>query len=300
MNDQNQYQTAQKSLEEAKKVLVLLPPMPTEDLVNAALSLHLALVESGKQSQIGCSSEIEVNPSILETEKIKDSVGSRNLTISFDYHEDDLDKVDYDVRADGKFYLVVKPKTNAPVPDVSGVKFSYSGADADLVVVFGIHTLEELGKIYSEEKTFLDSANILSINNSPRTVSFGCQSLHLLISTYVELITQLLEKSALKLSEAAANNLLFGIYDSTNNLTSPKVSADTFATVAFLMRAGARLPNQQRNVPRFAQAPFFEIPTHSQPEIQEDPRDEIVDEPPIPQDWKKPKIFRAGEKTQLD
>ncbi len=291
MTDKNQYLTAQKLIEDAKKVLVLLPPMPSEDMANAALSLHLSLLESNKDSQIGCSSEIEANPALLEMDKIKDSVGSRILTISFDYHEDDLDKVDYDVRSDGKFYLVVKPKDNAPVPDISGVKFAYSGAEADLVVVFGISTLEELGKIYSEEKTFLDSANILSINTSPRPASFSCENLHLLSNSYVELTTSFLEKTSIKISENAAKNLLFGIYEATQNLTSPKVSADTFSSVAFLMRSGAHLPNQPRNVPRFAQAPFFEMPAIAEP--ASDPQEEL----PIPQDWKKPKIFRAGESS---
>ena len=290
MNDQNQYQTAQKIISESEKVLVLLPPMPSEDMVNSALSLHLALIQSKKTSQIGCSSEINVNPKIKEVEKIKDSVGSRNLTISFDYHEDDLDKVDYDVRSDGKFYLVIKPKENAPVPDTSNVKFAYTGAEADLVIVFGISTLEELGKLYSEEKAFLDQASILSINTSPRPASFSSTQLHFLSNSYVELVTKLIESSSLNISESAANNLLFGIYEATQNLTSSKITADTFSSVAFLMRSGAHLPNQQRSVPKFAQAPFFDLPG-AKPEATEDNEEN----PLVPQDWKQPKIFRAGE-----
>lgn len=290
MNDQNQYQTAQKIIDEANKVLVLLPPMPSEDMVNAALSLHLSLLNSDKKSQIGCSSPINVSPNILETEKIKDSVGSRNLTISFDFNESDLDKVDYDVKSNGKFYLVVKPKENAPVPDVSGVKFSYTGAEADLVITFGIFTLEELGKLYSEEKSFLDNAKILSLNTSPRPASFSCTSLHKLANSYTEMMAQMIESIKLKISENASKNLLYGIYESTQNLTSGKVTADTFSSVAFLMRNGAQLPNQHRNVPRFAQAPFFEAPT-SINQTKEDSQNDN----PIPQDWKKPKIFRASE-----
>jgi len=288
MNDQNQYATAQKNLTEAKKILVLLPPEPTEDQVIAALSLHLSLEQSGKESQIGCPSQININPKVQGTEKIQDTVGSRNLIISFDYKEEYLDKVDYDVRDNSKFYLVVKPKQDAPIPDVSCVKFAYSGAEADLVVAFGINSLEELGSIYSEEKTFLDEANILSLNISPRPSSFTENQLHVLLPSYTEMISLLLEKSGITPSQEAANNLIFGIFQSTQDLSSSKITADTFSSLSYLMRSGGRLPNQQSHISKFAQPTFFESPTAPQLPLEEESA-------PIPSDWKKPKIFRVGE-----
>lgn len=290
MNEKDKFLTAHKKISEAKEILVLLPPSPSEDMVNGALCLYLSLLESDKKSQIGCSSEIASNPNILETDRIKDSVGSRNLSISFDYNEEYLDKVDYDVRSDGKFYLIVKPKENSPIPDISGVKFAYTGARADLVITFGIFSLEELGKIYADEKNFLDNADILSINTSPRPASFSCESLHTLYNSYAELVSEFLEKSSFKVSEIAAKNLLYGIYQNTHNLTSAKVTAETFSSVAYLMRSGGQIPSQKRSISGLAHAPFFEIPTQHNLPSQETP-----DEAPIPQDWKKPKIFRADE-----
>jgi hypothetical protein len=46
------------------------------------------------------------------------------------------------------------------------------------------------------------------------------------------------------------------------------MSADTFSTIAFPMRHGARLPNQQAFVPSFAQPAFFD-PLHSSEEEEE-------------------------------
>jgi len=290
MNDQNQYATAQKLLSESQKILVLLPPEPSEDQAIAALALHQSLENSKKQSQIGCSTSVSVNQQIVGAEKISDTVGSRNLIISFDYHEDYLDKVDYDVRDDGKFYLVVKPKDNAPIPDVSCAKFSYSGAQADLVVVFGINSLEELGKIYSEEKTFLDEAKVLSLNTNPRPSSFTELQLHAPIASYSEMISVLLEKSGLAPDAVAAGNLIFGLYEATQNLTS-KLTADTFACLSFLMRSGGQLPGSSR-LPRFTQAPFFE----PSPSPLLPPQADAL---PVPSDWKKPKIFRVGETPSL-
>jgi len=287
MNDKNLFATAQKNITEAKKILILLPPEPSEDQAIAALSLHLTLEANQKQSQIGCPTQIEINPKIQGSDKISDTVGSRNLIISFDYKEDYLDKVDYDVRDDGKFYLVVKPKTDAPVPDISCAKFSYSGAEADLVIAFGINSLEELGKIYSEEKNFLDEARIMSVNISPRPSSFTDLQLHLFLPSYSELISGLIESSGLTPTQEAANNLIFGLFEASQGLTSSKMTAETFSSISFLMRSGGRLPNQQLHVPQFSQPPFFESPL-----VQSNPNDDSAE---IPSDWKKPKIFRVNE-----
>ncbi len=325
MEDQNLFSSSKKLLDNAASIIVALPPEPSVDIVAAGLSLHLSLLASGKKSQIGCGAPVHVDPRIVGAQEIADSIGAKNLVISFDYHEDDLEKVDYDVRPDGKFYLMVKPKSGAPVPDVSNVKYSYSGASADLVITLGINSLEELGKIYADEKSFLDEAKILSLNISPRPVQFTKNLLHLSSNSFSELVTLLIEKSELKVSADAAKNLLSSLYEETKSLTSPKMTADTFSAIAFLMRSGARLPNQQAFVPRFSQPTFFEAPhapvnqnnLSEVTESEESQNTSMVDEenipmpqaehkpyviPPsslpnqnVPKDWTKPKIFRAGD-----
>lgn len=284
-------------LESAKSIIVVLPPDPGKDLVAAGISLHLALKEAGKSSQIGCGSDVHTDSHIEGISEISDTIGSRNLIISFDYKEDDLDKVDYDVREDGKFYLLIKPKTGAPVPDIGGVKYSYSGANADLVITLGINSLEELGKIYADEKAFLDNVDIISLNNTLRPAAFTSNVFHKNISSSSELVASLLEMMKLQINSSIAQNLLTNIYESTTNLTSNKTNADTFAAVAFLMRAGAHLPSKEVRTPTFTQAPFFEVPEPAPSEPAEDniplPEEENA---PVPSDWNKPKIFRVGSK----
>lgn len=356
MEDQNSFASTKKLLDSSSSVIIILPGDPSQDLVSAGLSLHLSLQSAGKKTQIGCGSEVHVDPKIQGAEEIVDSIGDRNLVISFDYQEDDLEKVDYDVRSDGKFYLMIKPKAGSPVPDVSNVKYSYSGASSDLVITLGINSLEELGKIYADEKKFLDSAKILSLNTSPRPVSFSQNTLHQTANSFSELVAELLEKTGFKPSSPAANNLLNSIYEETKSLTSAKMTANTFSSISFLMRHGARLPNQLAFVPRFSQPDFFEAPSPAShiiptdlPDVSEaerftspaggslsipDAEDDIPLPPeensqvvplslrggtdlpagrqawqspstnqstpqpesfPIPQDWTKPKIFRAAD-----
>ncbi|HCQ31724.1 TPA: hypothetical protein DIU27_05115 [Candidatus Collierbacteria bacterium] len=322
MEDQNQFLSAKNLLDSTSSIIVALPPDPSEDLVSAGLSLHLTLLSVGKKSQIGCGSEVHIGSKLHGAQEITDSIGAQNLVISFDYHEDDLEKVDYDVRPDGKFYLMIKPKANAPVPDVSNVKYAYSGASADLVITLGIGSLEELGKIYADEKKFLDEAKILSLNITPKPIQFTKNSLHHTSGSFSELVALLMDRAGIKPDPEAAKNLLGTIYGETKNLTSPRMTADTFSTIAFLMRHGARLPNQLAFVPRFAQPAFFEAP--SAPDDEDDDLEEnlsaeqedvpfpteedspVADTPyvippsnlpsqVVPQDWTKPKIFRATD-----
>jgi len=279
-------------IESAKSIIIILPPDPGKDLLAAGISLHLALKEAGKISQIGCGSDVHIGEQIEGISEIADTIGSRNLIISFDYKEDDLDKVDYDVRDDGKFYLLVKPKAGSPVPDIGGVKYSYSGASADLVITLGVSSLEELGKIYADEKNFLDNASIISLGNSLRPAAFTGNLYHKNIGSYSELVAVLLEELKLRLSPPVAQNLMTHIYESTDSLTDSHVTADTFSSIAFLMRSGARPPRAQIRQPHISEAPFFEAPATPQEDTIPLPEEENV---PIPSDWNKPKIFRVGD-----
>lgn len=306
MEDKKTETTAINLIESAKSIIIVLPPDPGKDLVAAGVSLHLAFKEAGKISQIGCGSDVHVDDQIEGVTEITDTIGSRNLIISFDYQEDDLDKVDYDVRDDGKFYLLIKPKTGSPVPDISGVKYSYSGAQADLVITIGVNSLEELGKIYADEKNFLDNVTTLSLSNSLRPAAFTGNLYHQNLGSFSELVTSLLEELKLRLSPPVAQNLLTNIYECTNGLTGARLTADTFTAIAFLMRAGAHLPNKQVQFPRFSQPPFFEAPDAPEKSLPAEeegiplPEEEnLPDEEssaPVPSDWNKPKIFRVGNK----
>ncbi|KKU05409.1 MAG: hypothetical protein UX08_C0007G0106 [Candidatus Collierbacteria bacterium GW2011_GWB1_45_35] len=87
------------------------------------------------------------------------------------------------------------------------------------------------------------------------------------------------------------------------------MTADTFSSVSFLMRHGARLPNQHAFIPRLSQPAFFEAPEEEVPlPPDENPQADSSSlrggnptwqspstNQSIPQDWTKPKIFRASD-----
>jgi nanoRNase/pAp phosphatase (c-di-AMP/oligoRNAs hydrolase) len=245
----------------ATSCLIILPPDPSEDLVASGLGLYLTLKNSLKTVQIGCGTPLKVDHAhLFGINEVKTSVGNQNLMVSIDMREDQLNKVDYDFDENGKFVLMIQPQAGIPAPDTSAVQFSYSGANADIVFVLGVHSLEELGKIYADEKSFLDKATLISLCYSNKPSSIGTLQFHNSKNTSLAETTAYLLKSwNLTPSEDAATNLLGQISAASGpSFQSPKVSPDTFELIAFLMRAGGELGSSMANSSRFgAFAPQF-------------------------------------------
>lgn len=266
-----------QAIKEANSFLILLPPEPSADIVSAGLGLYHALESTNKAVQIGCSGPIKISEDIIGIEEIRESVGNQNLSIAFDFPEENLEKVDYDVDANGKFVLFIKPKKGHQPPATTQVKFSYSGAEADLVFVIGINSLAELGKLYADEKAFLDNAKTVSLKTSIQPSNFASISLHQPASSISEIVTYLVKLLKLRLTSEASNNLLSSIASLTHQF-SAKATADTFELVAYLMRSGATLHAS------FAAPP---VPTF----------DSTGPTPVRRFEGKKPKIFRLNKPT---
>ncbi|MBI3954585.1 hypothetical protein HY333_00930, partial [Candidatus Collierbacteria bacterium] len=194
----------------AESFAVLLPPNPDADAVSSALAFYLSLNQRGKQVQIGCSSPIRVeNADLFGVDKIKTSIGNQNLVISFDYQEENLKKVDYEVDENGKFMLLIQPQPGTPPPDTSTIQYSYSGANADIAIILAASSLEELGSLYSEEKSFLDNVKKISLNLTAKPGNFADFSFHTLSATCLSEITAFVLKEIgfLPTADAAANLL---------------------------------------------------------------------------------------------
>jgi len=252
--DSTKVQEGSSLLKNSKSCLIILPPDPSEDLVAAGLGLYLTLKNSGKSAQIGCSTPLKVDHAhLFGINDVKTSVGNQNLMVSIDLREDQLNKVDYDFDENGKFVLLIQPQPDIPAPDANTIQFSYSGASADLVFVLGVHSLEELGKIYADEKHFLDNATIISLCHSNKPSQIGTIQFHNSTNTSLSEIIAFLAKSwGLNPSEDAATNLLGQISSAAGpSFQSPKVSPDTFELIAFLMRAGGELGSSMANSSRF-------------------------------------------------
>ena len=233
------------TLKTAKTALILLPANPSFDAVAAGLALYLSLTKKQLSASIGCSSEMTVNFNrLFGIQKIKSRIGNQNLVISFDYPEDSLEKVSYDKDpASQKLHFTIEPKAGKAPLNPDKVEFSYTGSSADLIFVIGARTLEDLGELYNQEKALLDNQQktLVNLSNLDKNSQFGTVNLYDPTATGVsEIMLVVLTSLGLPIEPDMATNLLVGIEQSTNNFSSPKVTADTFEAVSNLMRQGAK------------------------------------------------------------
>lgn len=231
-----------QTLPSIQKALVLMSSTPNIDTVASALGLALALRKHGIGVQIASPVDMRVEFSrLVGVDEVKKKIGNRNLVVSFDYTEDKVEKVSYTISEDGKrFNLVIAPKTGATPLDPATVAFDYAGAEADATFLVGVNTYQDLGPLYDEERNVIEGSYTVALTLFPVSTyakihvdASGCSSL-------AEMMTSACTQLGLTLDQDSASNLLFGLESITQGLSTPTVTADTFETVAVLMRAGAR------------------------------------------------------------
>ncbi len=256
-------------IDQSKSILILLPTKPYFDQVAAGLSLYLALREE-KDIQISSPSPMTVEFNrIIGVNRVSQELGNKNLVIRFvDYPASDIERVSYDIE-DGQFRLTVIPKTGLTPPGKEQIQLSYSGVSSDCVIIIGGANESHFPAISSKE---LASANIVHVGTKDLTLSSGKSyiSFSRPASSVSEVVASLIKESGIALNEDIATNLLMGIEDASGNFTQTAVSAETFAIVADLMRAGGRRLSSQgiRQTENFPQGAIPAAPYTAQVPVQ--------------------------------
>jgi hypothetical protein len=281
MNDQ--LQELKTKLGTAQTVLLSIPTNPSQDVVASALALYLSIKQSGKTVSIVASSAPVVRDShLVGLDKISEDVGGTNLVITLDVPENIIDKVTSNTEG-GHLNLIIAPAKGAAPLTAQNVKFGYSGAAADLVMVIGAADLKDIGSLAEKELELFKTERIANISN--QVGSFGAINITDPSSSNSELVTALLKELMLPLDVDIANNLMQGIESATSGLSSPNMTADTFEALAVLYRTGARrtaptAPGQTARI--VSDMPIID---HGEPIVQADSPSE---------DWTKPKIYNSG------
>lgn len=259
-------------LSTAQAILVVLPSDLNQDKVAAGLSLYLSLKKAGKQVSILCSTPMTVEySSLVGVDKIASKIEGKNLTISFDYVEDAIEKVSYNIE-NNKFNLVIQPKEGLTPISTDKVEYSYSGGQADLVFIIGDTEKKDLGKIYEENKKLFEQVKTVNVSE-PGAV---CSS---------EVVARLLAQLQLPVSADIATNLLKGIEEATRIFSTTKVRTGTLEAVVFCLRAGGKKPGL---VYRQAGKKISLEPMAEEVSAQKAP-----EEKPQP-DWLAPKIYKGN------
>ena len=252
----------------AQAILVVLPLDLNSDKVAAGLSLYLSLKKAGKQVSVVCSTSMTVEySSLVGVDKIASKIKGKNLTVSFDYIEDAIEKVSYNIE-NNKFNLVIQPKEGLAPISTDKVEYSYSGGQADLVFIIGDTDKKDLGKIYEENKKLFDQVKIVNISEPEA----ACSS---------ELVAKLLAQLQLPVDADIATNLLKGIEETTKIFSATKAGAGTLEAAVFCLRAGGKKPGQAGK--KISLEPMAEEVSAKKP----------PEEKPQP-DWLAPKIYKGN------
>lgn len=273
MFDQDQINQLQNLFQSAQSLLVLLPPQPNQDLLASGLALNQVINQAEKTSIIGCSSYNTSFKDIAGLDQIKNTIGNQTLVISFPYKEDTVEHVSYDIDQETNlFQLRIKPKDGATPLATDSINYSHTGASADLVITLGIKSLEELGRLYSDEKDFLDNAKIVNFHLKSQTKFASLNLTPQSATSYSEALTTLIKTLNLTFPQTSAINLYKQILYFTQNFSLPALTPESLEAAAFLLRSGA----QTATPPSSSATP--------QPTTK----------PSVPSDWESPKIFRSS------
>lgn len=237
-------QRAGDMLKDAKSVVVLLPEVPSFDQVAAATALVVSWLHVGKDVVLASQEPLSADAlSLIGSELCKQQLANQNLTISFPYAQSAVDKVSYHISDDQqKFTLVIKPQKGAKPLDSSKVSFGYLGVDTDLIFLVGVHSFDSLGPLYEgSEDLFQRSTTVVIHTFEP---DIGLIKLNIGdTSSFAEGTARLMSQWHESIPADAASNLLAGIYEATDSLHSWAVTAETFETIAWLLRQGGRRPS---------------------------------------------------------
>lgn len=293
MVNQNQASQLQSALATAQTIAIALPGNPSFDKVAAGLGLYLSLVRAKKTVDIASPTEMKVEySSLVGIDKIKDAFqGSKDgLVISFDYLEEAIEKVSYNIE-NNKFNLVIKPKAGHPPLDSEKVEYSYSGGKADLIFVVGASSLKDLGNLYQDNQELFQETQIINLDTNHRNQEYGWLNLvDSTIASISEQVATLIGQLRLPTDEDIGSNLLLGIERATNRFTSSKVGPDTFEAAAFCLKIGARRERKPLERKPKARPPLKPMP----PKVsaKKKPAEPEKEEKPKP-DWFEPKIYKG-------
>jgi len=260
----------QQLLNTSQTISILLPQKLNLDYLAAALSLYLSLKKAGKKASLFCAKPITVEfSSLVGVNEIKTQLEGKDLVISFDYVEDSIEKVSYNIE-NNKFNLVIQTKEGYLPLSPQKIQYSYVGANADLFLVIGTDSLKDVGEIYFSNQKVLDEGRIVNF----KIADFRA-------SCYCELVANLLAQFRLPIDEDIATNLLAGLEKETVNFSPERCGPGAFEAAAFCLRAGGRRP-----VGKISQSSFKKVIDEKRP--QEVKKEEL------PSEWLAPKIYKGN------
>lgn len=272
MIDQRNIQLFKELYNQSESILIIYAADALRDQLFAATALYKT-IQQNTQKSVTLLSNTDLSkdePEVVYLDETKTEIGNQNLCISLDYTLDAVEKITSSIdEVAKKLHITIKPKKGVTPVSKDSVSLSYTGADADMVILIGVDDLESLDQLYFGYESMYQKTALVSINSYE--TSFGNLKLDILgSSSTCEFILQLLRNFEYKIDHETATNLLAGIDEETDNLESYLATADTFEVVSILLRHGAI---------RFAREKKESLTTTQDFEIQQEliPAEQLTD-----------------------
>lgn len=261
-----------------QNVVVALTSGASFDQVASALSLSLGLAKMGKKVNTLSPEPMRVEFShLVGLDKVQDVPSAQDLTLTIDLPLENIDKITSNDEG-GKLNLVIKAKPGMPPVEKEKIIFTSGETQADLIFTIGAKKLEDLGKIYQENRELFSGKPIVNLDWQSQNGRFGpVVVFDLQASSFSEITTALLDGLRIQFDPDISSNLFLGLSRATDNFQKSNVTADTFEAAAICLRRGAKKLSQQ--------------PIAGDEKVQE----EISQTPQTPSpDWFEPKILKSS------
>ena len=295
---------------------------PGIDAMGAALSLYLALTETGKKVTVASPTDpiVEIS-SLVGIDTVKKAFGGNDgdFIVSFPYSQEsnEIEKISY-LMEDDSLSIVVKPTEKGLSFTEKDVTYKRGGGAPGLIFVVGTPRLSDLGNVFDIEA--LKDSKIVNIDYKPENQGYG--DIPLLgknASSVSELVASFISSLGFNMDVDVASNLMAGIIDATDNFQNSSASALAFETAALLLKKGVVrkvketskkqdvekdaffTPEAQIKTSSFSKTSTFanasadkSIGTEEKPPSFTKALGEQVDENNPPDDWLAPKIYKGS------
>jgi len=241
------FDQARNIIERFQNILIVPSLNSPGDGLGSALALFFTLKKLGKNASI-LKQEIPERLGFL-TELANGP--DKDFIISVDTADRNISKMRYEKQGqDLKIYLTLnqgeieaKDVSFALAPATEKIEFSDLNPAADLIIVLGAGSLEDLGDVFYQNTDFFYERPILNISNLLENENFGEVNLTEINSSLAEILIKLIKEietdNEFLIDKKTASCLLAGIIWYSQNFRNPKTRPKTFETSAFLIERGA-------------------------------------------------------------
>ena len=228
-----------------ERIAIAVGKNPTLDQMAGALSLYLAISQTGKKASVSSPTDpiVEIS-SLVGINKVKQAITSDggDLTVSFPYQEGEIEKVSYTLE-NGYLNIIVKAGEQGLSFDQKEVVYKRAGSGPSVLVLVGTKRLSDLGHLFNPDA--LKDTLVINIDNQSDNEGFGdVVFVSPQYSSISEMIASLLFSLGYQIDTDIAQNLVSGISYATENFQKQTTSSLAFEMTGNLLKKGAVRPRQ--------------------------------------------------------